>query len=88
MATARDPAAAPSLAALAASAGGRLIPLRLDVADPASIEALAQELKKHVDHIDVCINNAGVALERFEQRLADLNTQVSRRAAGGALQWR
>lgn len=34
--------------------------VKLDVSDPASIQAWAKELAGQVDHIDVVINNAGV----------------------------
>lgn len=41
---------------------GDLTVTQLDVADPASIDKWAQELKSLVDRADVVINNAGACL--------------------------
>lgn len=58
VATARDPATASELAAVAAGAGGGVRVLRLDVADDASVQAFAGELGDVP--VDLLINNAGV----------------------------
>jgi NAD(P)-dependent dehydrogenase (short-subunit alcohol dehydrogenase family) len=75
LACARDPSA-PELAQLAAASGGRVTTHALDVADPASITALAAALDG--TKIDVLLNNAGTmgsqsfaksgtAIQRFGQ---------------------
>lgn len=48
----------PALAALPGAE--RLVPLRLDVADPASIAAAADELAARVSRLDLLFNNAGL----------------------------
>ncbi|WP_213773892.1 SDR family oxidoreductase [Bradyrhizobium sp. dw_78] len=57
VATARDPAAA---------AGGmdhpRLLPARLDVTDPESIEAAFQVAEQRFGAVDMVVNNAGIGL--------------------------
>lgn len=76
LACVRDPAAAAELGRIAAQSEGRVSVHRLDVADPASIAALAAELEGVP--IDVLLNNAGtmgaqsfathgVAVQRFGQ---------------------
>lgn len=59
-ATARDPAAAPELAALAKSSGGKVSVHALEVTDVDAVDRLAAALKGKP--IDVLINNAGVAV--------------------------
>ena len=63
----RAPAAATALHALAASSGGRLQVLPLDVADPASRAAFAAEVAARLPALDLLVNNAGtmVSGERF-----------------------
>ena len=63
----RAPAAATALHALAASSGGRLQVLPLDVADPASRAACAAEVAARLPALDLLVNNAGtmVSGERF-----------------------
>lgn len=41
--------------------GGDVTIMQLDVADPSSVKAFAEEAKAALDHIDVLINNAGAA---------------------------
>ncbi|KAL6781905.1 putative oxidoreductase [Auxenochlorella protothecoides] len=53
----RDPSQAKDLASL----GPNVVVTQLDVSDEASIEAWAASLKKDFAHIDVVINNAGIA---------------------------
>lgn len=45
--------------------GGDVTVLQLDVADPASIAAFADQLKSAVGHVDVLINNAGSAFPQI-----------------------
>jgi len=59
-ATIRDPANAPALKALRTDAGDRLQLLQLDVAEPKSIEAMAQELTTRTSTLDLLVNNAGI----------------------------
>lgn len=56
-ATARKPAEASELQALAA--GGNVIVSQLDAASPQSVQQWAQDLKSKVQHVDLLINNAG-----------------------------
>lgn len=67
LACCRDPAAARVLDALAAAHGDRLVIHALDVADAAAIDKLPQAAAKHLQRIDLLVNNAGVLVsgERF-----------------------
>src|SRR5579875_2195849 len=67
LACCRDPAHADVLAALQSAHGERLVIHALDVADPRAIEALPQAAARHLQRIDLLINNAGVLVsgERF-----------------------
>jgi NAD(P)-dependent dehydrogenase (short-subunit alcohol dehydrogenase family) len=58
--TARDGAKA---AAAAEEIDGTAIPLELDVADPASVEAMATSVRESPGRLDVLVNNAGVVLD-------------------------
>jgi NAD(P)-dependent dehydrogenase (short-subunit alcohol dehydrogenase family) len=58
--TARDGAKA---AAAAEEIDGTAIPLELDVADPASVEAMAASVRESPGRLDVLVNNAGVVLD-------------------------
>ncbi len=49
------------LAALAARSGGRIVPVRLDVDDPASIAAAAAIVADAGVRIDTLVNSAGIA---------------------------
>lgn len=60
VATCREVASAPELAALAESHEGRLLVLPLELPDPASIEALRAELELLDLHLDLLVNNAGM----------------------------
>jgi NAD(P)-dependent dehydrogenase (short-subunit alcohol dehydrogenase family) len=57
-ATARRPE---QLADLEAGAGGRLLPLRLDVTDPSDVQAAVAAAVDRFGRIDVVVNNAGYA---------------------------
>lgn len=67
LACCRTPSEARVLDALAAANGDRLAVHALDVADPAAIDALPQAAARHLQRIDLLINNAGVLVsgERF-----------------------
>jgi NAD(P)-dependent dehydrogenase (short-subunit alcohol dehydrogenase family) len=73
LACCRDPVHANVLAALAAAHGGRLAIHALDVADPSAIAALPDAAAKHLQRIDLLINNAGVLVsgERFGNVMAE-----------------
>src|ERR1700676_2831034 len=51
-----------SLDALKAKNGDRLLPLALDVANKAAVDAAMEQAHKQFGHIDVAINNAGYGL--------------------------
>lgn len=62
--SARDAAAAEQAASeLAAQTGGRVRPLTLDVADPASIASAAQRVARDPGRLDVLVNNAGIGTD-------------------------
>lgn len=67
LACCREPAQAKVLDALRAAHGERLAIHALDVADAAAINALPQVAAKHLQRIDLLVNNAGVLAsgERF-----------------------
>lgn len=67
LACCRDPAQANVLNALQAAHGERLAIHALDVANPDAIDALPQAAARHLQRIDLLINNAGVLVsgERF-----------------------
>lgn len=72
LAVVRDPAAATDLAALATASGGRVTVHTADMADFASIDALAASLRG--TPVDVLINNAGtMGRENFAE--AGMNAQ-------------
>ena len=67
LACCRSPAEAKVLDALAAAHGERLSIHALDVADPAAIDKLPQAAARHLQRVDLLINNAGILVsgERF-----------------------
>ncbi len=60
LACCREPGKAKVLDALAAANGDRLAVHALDVTDPQAIDRLPQAVAKHLQRIDLLINNAGV----------------------------
>jgi NAD(P)-dependent dehydrogenase (short-subunit alcohol dehydrogenase family) len=60
VATARHPKTADELNKLAATSAGRVTVVRLDVGDPADIEAAALHVGERFDAVDVLINTAGI----------------------------
>lgn len=58
---ARDVKAGEQVAASIRSNGGEAIAVRLDVADPASVESGISETVKALGPVDVVVNNAGIA---------------------------
>jgi len=74
--TARDAAKAKA-AAKKLSNAGRVEPLLLDVADPASIKKAAAEVASRYGHLDVLINNAGINYDTWETaEHADIDAAV------------
>lgn len=82
VATARKPEQVE--AGLAGQADGRLLALRLDVTDQASIDAAVADASKRFGRIDVLVNNAGYGqLGAFEQQsVADIDRQFATNVFG------
>lgn len=77
-----DPAAAEKVATLLESENHTAAPVRVDIGDAASIEAMAKDVTDRWGRIDVLVNNAGIAsskpfldidLEEYE-RVMRINT--------------
>jgi NAD(P)-dependent dehydrogenase (short-subunit alcohol dehydrogenase family) len=60
VAAAREPKKAEVLNKLVATSGGRATVVRLDVGDPAEIDAAALQIGERFDAVDLLINNAGI----------------------------
>ncbi|MGH7568493.1 MAG: SDR family NAD(P)-dependent oxidoreductase [Gemmatimonadales bacterium] len=58
---ARTVAQIDTVAAELRAGGGRAWAVRCDVTDPASVRALAEAATRHLGHVDVLVNNAGIA---------------------------
>lgn len=72
---------------LARGLGAEVLTVACDLADTGSIEDAAQQVRAHVDHVDVLINNAGVL--QFEDYLsapADLTSLTIRTNVIGVLE--
>lgn len=71
-------------AGLAGEADGRLLALKLDVTDQASIDAAVDAASRHFGRIDVLVNNAGYGqLGVFEQQsVADIDRQFATNVFG------
>ncbi|MGV6871803.1 SDR family NAD(P)-dependent oxidoreductase [Pseudochelatococcus sp. B33] len=71
-------------AGLAGQADGRLLALRLDVTDQASIDAAVADASRRFGRIDVLVNNAGYGqLGAFEQQsVADIDRQFATNVFG------
>lgn len=85
VATCRSPATATALAAMHATAAGRLTVLPLDVGDESSIAAAAGEAANTVPRLHLAVNCAGVLHDaaadlRPEKRLADVRADSLARA--------
>jgi len=73
------------LAALAAELGPNLLPHALDVTDTAAVAALPVALPEGWRHVDVLINNAGLALglsPAWEAKTTDWDTMVATNVGG------
>jgi NAD(P)-dependent dehydrogenase (short-subunit alcohol dehydrogenase family) len=46
-------------------ADGAVVPVRLDVTDPAGVDAVADRLRREYGRVDVLVNNAGVVVDRL-----------------------
>src|SRR5918998_800629 len=57
---ARDPHRGEEAAAALRAAGGDAHAVNLDVTDPATAQAAAQQIEERLGHLDVLINNAGI----------------------------
>jgi NAD(P)-dependent dehydrogenase (short-subunit alcohol dehydrogenase family) len=57
----RDTGKAEKLLALAATAGCEVTPLALDVTDGSSVRRATEQVTREVGHLDVLVNNAGIA---------------------------
>lgn len=70
---ARGRQAAEELAA--AQPGGQVIPLRMDVTDPAALRAAAAAIGERFQRVDVLVNNAAILYDTWQTALtADLDT--------------
>ncbi|MDG9782876.1 SDR family oxidoreductase [Metapseudomonas otitidis] len=73
-----------SVAAEVEAAGGRALPLQLDVRDEAAVRDALAQAAEHFGGIDALVNNAGaiklVGVERLEPKRFDLMYQINTRA--------
>ncbi|WP_165677641.1 SDR family oxidoreductase [Metapseudomonas otitidis] len=73
-----------SVAAEVEAAGGRALPLQLDVRDEAAARDALAQAAEHFGSIDALVNNAGaiklVGVERLEPKRFDLMYQINTRA--------
>lgn len=60
---ARDPGRGEAAAAALRAEGATVEPVRLDVTDPATIEAVAKWVEERYGRLDVLVNNAGIVVE-------------------------
>ena len=60
VATAREPKSADELQKVAAASDGRGTVVRLDVADPAGVEAASLQIGERFEAVDLLVNNAGI----------------------------
>ena len=61
LAGARDPQRGAAAAAALRAGGGDVLPLALDVTDPASVQAAAAHLDGRFGRLDILVNNAGIS---------------------------
>ncbi|MFF3558062.1 3-oxoacyl-ACP reductase FabG [Streptomyces tsukubensis] len=86
--TGRDAATAGKAAdELAASTGGRVIGLGLDLRDPDAAEAVAEEVERRHGHVDVVCANAGIFPEKplREMTAADIDEVLAVNLRGSIL---
>lgn len=65
----------PQIEELRARFPRQFIPFQVDVADTGSVRKAFEELRGSADRIDILINNAGIAKEPNEQKLADISEE-------------
>lgn len=65
-------------------AGGRVLPVKLDVTDLHSIEQCAREVETELGHIDILVNNAGMNIESraIDMKPEDFDTMMSTNVRG------
>jgi NAD(P)-dependent dehydrogenase (short-subunit alcohol dehydrogenase family) len=78
IATARNPAGLVPLRGELERGGHRLETHALDVTDEASIVALRDWVADRFGRLDILINNAGVMLDRYSTRVAELSPETLR----------
>jgi NAD(P)-dependent dehydrogenase (short-subunit alcohol dehydrogenase family) len=78
IATARKVADLASLTAKLEVGGHRIETYPLDVTDDGSVAALRDWIKQRFGRLDVLINNAGVLLDRYSTRVAEVPLEVVR----------
>lgn len=66
-----DPAAAAALAAALAAAGGRAVPVPLDLTDARSVDAAVAEVEATLGPVSVLVNNAGRTADGLFVRMTD-----------------
>ena len=66
----RDLARGAQAAAALAEAGLDVIPVELDVTDPATLSRLAGRLEAEAGHVDVLVNNAAIHYDSWQQATA------------------
>lgn len=72
------------LAADIQEAGGRVLPVKLDVTDLHSIEQCAREVETELGQIDILVNNAGMNIESraIDMKPEDFDTMMSTNVRG------
>jgi 3-oxoacyl-[acyl-carrier protein] reductase len=68
---ARDEVGAHETQALADSEGGKVVPVRADVADAAAVDAAFGEIESAFGPVTVLVNNAGIARDGLLVRMSD-----------------
>jgi len=75
--TARDLGKAEE-AATGLAAAGSVRPHQLDVTDPGSVAALADDLASELGGVDILVNNAGIVPDGWSQSVLDVDPQALR----------
>ncbi len=75
----RSVAGGERLASLAASSGGQVVPVQLDVTEDESVGGAVELVRSTGAGLDVLVNNAGVLLEGVEAAFSDLEASLLER---------